>query len=223
MKIKRNKKNDSRPINLVLLAVSLIIFGVLGIVFITQMELQPGWAWEEIRDKYPIEMDAFVTDDLNKNGVNEIIAYADIHGTDRPERYATMQYGGIFCLEGANGNLIWSNEYDGPVKNVFPIMDINGDDKKEYFVSRASVGPNWTVIDNRFEPDIHRNFYTNQLINGSNGKDLPILTGDGLNFTNFFVLDLISFDDLADSQEDLILLEGEEYKVRCWNPLENDP
>lgn len=213
MKVKRNKNDDSRPINLVLLAISLIIFGVLGIVFITQMELQPGWAWEEIRDKYPIEMDAFVTDDLNGNGVNEIIGFADIHGTDNPERYSTLQYGGIFCLEGENGNLIWDKEYDGPVKNVFPIMDIDGDEKKEYFVCKASMGPNWIVDNDRFEPNLFRNFYTNQLIYGNNGSDIPILTGDGLNFTNFFVLDLISFNDLTDSQEDLILLEGEEYKV----------
>ncbi len=213
MKLKKNKEKDSRPINLVLLAVSFIIFSVLGIVFITQMELHAGWAWEELRESYPVDVYAFETEDLNGNGVNEIIGYADIDGTDRPEYYDTLNFGGIFCLEGSNGNVLWAREYDGPVKKVFPIMDVDGDGVKDYFTSRTSVGANWTVINSHYEPHILRNFYTNQLINGSDGTDIPILTGDGLNFTNFYVHDLISFNDLTDSQEDLILLEGEGYKV----------
>jgi hypothetical protein len=64
MKISKNNK-ESRPINLVLLAISFIIFGALGIVFMTQMELQPGWSWEEINDIYPIELAVFETEDLN--------------------------------------------------------------------------------------------------------------------------------------------------------------
>ena len=213
MKLKSNKNKDSRPINLILMAISFIIFSVLGIVFITQMELQPGWAWEELKDQYPIDMNAFEIKDLNGNGVNKIIAYADAYGTDDPEPYDTLQFGGVFCLEGANGNLLWVKEYDGPVKNVFPIMDVNGDEVRDYFVSKASVNPNWTVWNSHYNLDILRNLYTNQLIYGNNGTDIPILTGDGLNFTNFFVLDLISFIDLTDSQEDLILLEAEGYEV----------
>ncbi|MFW9879112.1 MAG: hypothetical protein ACFFG0_39035, partial [Candidatus Thorarchaeota archaeon] len=147
------------------------------------------------------------------NGVNDLIAYADIHGTDRPERYEHLQYGGVFCLEGSNGVLLWAKEYNGPVRNVFPIMDYNGDGVAECFVSKASIGPNWTIRDNRYEPDYKLNLYTNQMIYGNNGTDIPISTGDKLNFTNYFVIDLISLDDLTDSREDLILLEGEEYEV----------
>ncbi|MCK4380136.1 MAG: hypothetical protein KAW51_03295, partial [Candidatus Lokiarchaeota archaeon] len=87
MTSRKNEEGDSRPINLVLLAVSFIIFGVLGIVFITQMDLHPGWAWEDLRDVYPTRIYAFSTEDIDGNGVNEIIAYADIGGTDRPDRY----------------------------------------------------------------------------------------------------------------------------------------
>lgn len=214
MKAKTKKSEMSRPINLILLAVSLIIFSTLGIVFITQMELHSGWAWEEVRDLYPIEMKAFETEDLNGNGVNEIIAYSDIQGSDQPDQYPTVQYGGIFCLEGLNGNLLWAKEYDGPVKNVFSIMDINNDGVKDYFVSKGSVANNWKLVENdHYEPNFLQNWYTNQLIYGNNGTDIPILTGDGLNFTNFFTIDLISFNDLTDQQEDLILLEGEEYTI----------
>ncbi|MFX1418671.1 MAG: hypothetical protein ACFE9N_07110 [Promethearchaeota archaeon] len=213
MKIKHKKKEDSRPINMVLLAISFIIVSVLGIVFITQMELHPGWAWEEIRDIYPIEMSGFETEDLNGNGVNEVIVYSDMHGTDQLDRYESFQYGGIFCLEGANGKLLWSREYDGPVKNLFPIMDVDGDGINDYFVSKAAVNSTWRIVDDRIEPQIIRNQYTNQLIKGSNGTDISIMTGDGLNFTNFRTIDLISFNDLTDSQEDLVLLEAEAYEV----------
>ena len=96
MKLRKNMEGDSRPINLVLLAISFIIFGVLGIVFITQMELQPGWAWEEIRDIYPLGIDIFQTDDVNNNGQNDIIGYADIRGADDPNRYPNIQYGAVF-------------------------------------------------------------------------------------------------------------------------------
>jgi hypothetical protein len=126
MKFLRKKDEDSRPINLVLLAVSFIIFGALGIVFITQMELHPGWAWEEYRDRYPMEIHTLETEDLNGNGINEIIGYADIRGTDDPERYENIQYGAIYCLEGANGKKIWSREFNGDGKKDFLV---SGDDR----------------------------------------------------------------------------------------------
>ena len=110
MKLRKNMEDDSRPLNLVLLAVSFIIFGVLGIVFMTQMELQPGWAWEDIRDVYPVQMETFQTEDVNKNGIDDVIGFADIGGTDKPDRYESIQYGGVYCLEGSNGNLLWKKD-----------------------------------------------------------------------------------------------------------------
>jgi hypothetical protein len=217
MKLKRNRQQDSRPINLVLMAVSMLIFSGLGMIFITQMELHAGWAWEEIRDRYPSEVNVFETEDINGNGVNEIIAYIDLRGTDRPERYTSVKFGGVYCLEGVNGVLLWAREYNGPVKKVFPIMDVDGDGIKDYFINKAAVRSNWSVSNNYYEPDIIRNNYTNQLIDGSDGTDLPILIGDGLNFTNYYVHDLISFNDLTDSQEDLILLEGKGVKATYEN------
>jgi len=218
MKSRRNEERVSRPINIVLLAISFIIFGALGIVFITQMDLQPGWAWEDLRDKYPAKLYTFNIEDLNDNGINETIAYSDIQGTDRPSRYTNLQYGGVYCLEGSNGKVLWKRVYDGPIKKVFPIMDIDGDGTNDYFVCKGSVGPNWTEVEQdggsiRYEPNYILNSNTNQLIDGKNGNNLPILTGDGISFTNSYIHDLISLGDLTDDQEDLILLEGEEYEA----------
>lgn len=209
MKFQRSKENDSRPINLVLMAASFIIFGVLGLVFITQMELHQGWAWEEIREVYPIEINSFETEDVNGNGYNDIISYADIRGTDRPEQYSIIQYGGIFCLEGSSGSLIWEREYNGPVKNVFPIMNVDGLGPNDYFISKASISPNWTTWNEQYEPEVLLNQYTNHIIDGSTGDDLA---GYEFSFTNFYIRDLVSIDDVPDDQyEDLIVIECEEY------------
>ena len=215
MKTKKLRDDDSRPVNRILVAVSFIIFGALGLIFLTQMEMQPGWAWEDLRDIYPMDMKTMVAEDLNGDGIGEVIAYADIHGTDQPERYSGIQYGGIFCLDGKTGALLWAKEYNGPVERVFPVMDVNGDNVNDYFVGKGSIGPEWLVFNSHYEPERFPNLNTNQLISGINGSDISILTGDGINFTNFHVFDLISLNDgfdAFDDQEDLIIFEGKQYE-----------
>ncbi|MFW9942907.1 MAG: hypothetical protein ACFFFT_17865 [Candidatus Thorarchaeota archaeon] len=211
MKLRKNMKGDSRPINLVLLAVSFIVFGVLGIVFMTQMELQPGWAWEEIRDIYPLGMEIFQTDDLNNNGYNDTIGYAYISGTDEPDRYSNIQYGGVFCLDSKNGNLLWKKEYEGPVKKVFPVGDVNNDGTIDFFVSKGSIEAEWQESNGHYTPDFIPNMNTNHLLNGINGTEL---IGYEFDFTNFYVHDLVVIDDVVgDHHEDLIMLEAKEYKI----------
>jgi hypothetical protein len=211
MKLRKNMEGDSRPINLVLLAVSFIVFGVLGIVFITQMELQPGWAWEDIRDIYPLGMEVFQTDDVNDNGQNDIISYAYVRGADDPDRYPNIQYGGVFCLDGDNGGLIWKKEYNGPVKKVFPINDVNNDGIIDYFVSKGSLTGAWQESNGHYDPEPILNMYSNHILNGSSGKEL---VGYEDNFTNCYVHDLVVIDDVfGDQNEDLIMLEGFEYEV----------
>lgn len=217
MKLRKTTEGDSRPLNFVLLAVSFIIFGVLGIVFMTQMELQPGWAWEDIRDVYPLNMEVFQTDDVNKNGHNDTISYAYISSTDRVDRYPNIQYGGVFCLEGTNGNLLWKKEYDGPVKKVFPIMDVDNDGIIDYFVSKGSIEAEWQESNGHFSPETIPNMNTNHILNGFNGTEL---IGYEFDFTSFYVHDLVVIDDVVgDSHEDLIMLEAKEYKV--YNPWED--
>jgi len=71
MNEQKRKKARTHPVNYILLAVSLIVFGSLGLIFITQMEIQPGWVWEEVREENSMEMSVLEADDLNeeKDGI----------------------------------------------------------------------------------------------------------------------------------------------------------
>ncbi|MFW9872948.1 MAG: hypothetical protein ACFFG0_07590, partial [Candidatus Thorarchaeota archaeon] len=215
MKLRKNMEGNSHAINLILLAVSFIVIGVLSIIFITQMELHPGWAWEDLSDIYPMELTCFETEDVNERGTLDIISYSNIRGTDRPEEYPDMQYGGVYCIEGANGKIIWQRDYNGPVKKVFPLSDVDNDGNIDYFVSQASVAPYWQIQNGVASPKILPDLFTNQIINGSNGHDL---IGYKFNYTNFYVHDLIQIGDLSDPHEDLIFLECDAYE----NTYENN-
>ncbi|MHA2050787.1 MAG: hypothetical protein ACW986_14335, partial [Promethearchaeota archaeon] len=95
---------------------------------------------------------------------------------------------------------------------VFGIMDVDGDGIKDYFVDKASVASDWVAPTSNtsihHSPRIFPNLNTNQIISGSNGTDIEIPTGDGINFTNYYVHDLMFLSDTSDSIEDLILLES---------------
>ena len=42
------------PVNIILLAISFLIFGSLGIIFVTQMELIPGYNWDASQINIPL-------------------------------------------------------------------------------------------------------------------------------------------------------------------------
>ncbi|MFX0059357.1 MAG: hypothetical protein ACFE8J_13760, partial [Candidatus Heimdallarchaeota archaeon] len=189
-------------------------FGGLGLIFITQMELQTGWVWDELNNENSMEMYILEGDDINQDGFPDIIAYTDVERLDnnegRPED--KPQYGGIYALDSMNGNKLWERDMNNPVKKVFQIMDLDDNGINEYFANIATVGPDW--IDHPFNPgekipDVYPDMYSNRLINGTNGEDIPILTGDNLNFTNYFIHDLVPLADLTDNLPDLVMIECE--------------
>jgi len=206
-----NKERETRSINTVLIAVSFIIFGTLGIIFVTQMELHPGWVWEDLREVYPVRIQALETDDINGDGINHILVYADISRGEERVANNTPQYGGVFLLSGRNSAVIWKKEFNTPVKRVFQIMDANSDGVRDFLVNRARVSENWTGFENN-EIDILPNMTINHLISGNkddNGAPIPILTGDGISFTNLSIVDLVSFNNILDNKPDFLALEGE--------------
>ncbi|MHA2088556.1 MAG: hypothetical protein ACW972_09780 [Promethearchaeota archaeon] len=203
------KERDTRSINTILIAVSFIIFGTLGIIFVTQMELHPGWVWDEYRDVYPLNVHALETDDMNGDGINDVLVYTEISRNDTRALNNTPQYGSVFLFNGRNGAKIWKKEYNTPVKRVFQIMDANSDGVKDFFVYRARVSENFTGYN---EIEILPNMSINHLLSGKRedeGVTIPILTGDGVSFTNLSIVDLISFDEPSVNRPDLLALEGE--------------
>jgi len=214
MNEQKRKKARTHPINYILLAASLIVFGSLGLVFVTQMELQPGWVWEEVSGENSMEMSVLEADDLNKDGFLDVIAYADVNRQDRDnigDPNDIPNYGNIYALDGLSGSKIWEKICNNPVKRVFEVMDVNEDGYKDYFADIASVGPDWMPPEGNDNPmpEIILNDYSNILIHGNNGTDIPIATGDHRSFTNFFIHDLVHLDGLDDNRPDLIFLECE--------------
>ncbi len=206
MNKQKRKEKKSQPINLVLIGVSLIVFGSLGIIFITQMELQPGLGWYDIDGLYPSIINPLEIEDINGDAVPDILCYVDIlyHEEEDSVDHNTPLYGSIFALDGLNGEVIWFKEYDSPIKRVFSIMDVDNDGHSDFFIDKASVEPEF---DNSGSTIIIPNKFTNQLISGIDGTEIPISTVDGINFTNSAIIDLVSFSDLTDEHEDIFCLE----------------
>jgi len=212
MNEQKKKLPKTHPINYVLLAVSLIIFGSLGLIFITQMELQPGWLWEDVSRTNSMEISVLAGDDFNDDGISDAIAYADVLNQDRDyfgNPSDRPNYGNIYALDGSSGTRIWNNTYNNPVKRVYEIMDVDGDGYRDYFAEIASVGPDWVISEHSDHPvpEIIPDDYFNILISGHKGDEIPIAVGDNRSFTNYFVHDLVSLNNLNDNRPDLVFLE----------------
>ncbi|MHA1327721.1 MAG: hypothetical protein ACTSRH_10425 [Promethearchaeota archaeon] len=132
------------PVNLTLLSISFLIAGVLGIIFITQMEILPGWTYNRFQENYnPMHFNSINAEsDLNGDGINDIILYSDM-GSDNKIPYISPNTGYLIALNPKNGEEIWSKRYDNPIKKVFPIGDINNDGFNDYIINIASVLPYW--------------------------------------------------------------------------------
>ena len=209
MNEQKSKKMRTHPVNYILLAAAFIVFGSLGLVFITQMEIQPGWVWEEYSEENSMELSIIAADDLNKDGINDVITYADVRWQEsenvgNPDDLTN--FGKIIGLNGLSGAKLWEKNTNNPVKRMFELGDVNGDDIKDYFAVIASVTPDWVRPNNQsnFQPEIIPDAYTNIMISGNNGTDIPILTGDLRNFTNLFMHDAVY---LNDSLVDFVFIE----------------
>jgi hypothetical protein len=205
----KRKKDETHPVNFILLAISLIIFGVLGIIFITQMELIPGWIWGTTEEHSPLEYKIQLTDDKNGDGIPDIVSWVDIEYCHDEGCDQSPNFGGVYLIDGKSGLLINKTEYVNPVKKVFQIPDINGNGADDYFIVIAAVKNEWkeTEWDKRVE--VIPNNFSNFMIDGQNLTPINILTGDFLNFTNNYVFDVLSFNDFTDDLPDFIILEAQ--------------
>jgi hypothetical protein len=200
------------PVNVILVAISFIIFGALGLVFITQMELAGGFYWEKLSDRYAIELDVQLTSDLNSDGSPDLICNA-YTSSYRPQDSEISDnrttYGALFSIDPIKGSTLWIDEYDTPVFKVMPIGDVDGDGIEDFFVNMKKVEKKWIPEPNATEPryitQVVHDKFTNKIISGIDGDEFPIPTG---NFTNNLITDVIQINNLEDDVEDLIILEG---------------
>lgn len=190
-------------INLLLLGVSLTILGVLGLIFITQMEVQPGWQIE-FSEGRNAEYEILNGSDISGDGIFDVLCYSHNSYYDARLPNVVPQFGSITMLNGKTGGELWKNLYDGPIKRAFRIFDVNSDGHSDFFACKAKVEPEW---DNDKAEVIHNNF-SNFLLSGDDGLPIEVEHGiDQISFSNYFVMDLVCFDDLEDEREDIICLE----------------
>jgi len=211
MNLHKSEKIKAQPINWLLVGISLLVLGGLSMIFITQMELQPGWFWDDLQGTYSIDLKGFETDDINGDGKGDIITYADVDRRENPDEilYDTPQYGAIVALDGLKGSVLWNKSFQGPVKKVFAIPDLDGDMIQDYFINVAKVNESWYFDSYNgggdWIPYIFIDQFTNKIISGKNGSEL--IYGPSEDFPKTGFIDLLSFDNFEDTDEDLICLE----------------
>ena len=208
------KKEKSYPINYVLLAVSFIIFSSLGIIFITQMELQPGWIWSELNNANAMEIKTLLGDDMNGDAFPEIIAYIDVNKRDIHREDELLnnipQYGAIYALDGITGVKLWEQIVHNPVKKMFKIGDLTGDGINEYMADIATVEPDWIenpTKEGEWIPEILPNEYRNVIVNGSSGNYILNATDEIHNYSNHYIHDMVYLDNIGDTRPDFIFIE----------------
>jgi len=216
----KRKKDETHPINFILLAISLLIFGILGLAFITQMELIPGWIWGTTEENSPIHYRIQKIDDLTGDGAPDIVARADMLYCHEQGCETSPHFGGVYLIDGLSGALINKTEFDNPVRNLFQITDVNGNGVNDYLINIAKVKDEW--IQSEGDSDSKRsetipNNYSNFIIDGRNLDIINIETGDFVNFTNNYVDNVISFDDLTDDVPDFVFLEA----YYAYSPIDN--
>lgn len=216
----KRKKDETHPVNFILLAVSLLIFGILGLVFITQMDLIPGWMWGSNEENSPIQYSIQLIDDVNGNGALDIVTRADMLYCHEEGCDQSPHFGGVYLIDGKSGTLINKTEYNNPVRNLFKITDVNGNGVEDYLVCIAKVEDEWVHqggdSDSKGSITIPNNF-SNFIIDGKNLNIINIETGDFVNITNNDIDSVISFDDLMDNVPDFVFLEG----YYLYPPIDN--
>ena len=207
MEKKISKKSKPGAINSVLIGISLLIFGIFGLVFVTQMEVQPGWTFSDLSGVYPVQFKVLGANDTDGDGYEDVFSYSDSKNADVRNTYNTPEFGCVYMLNSIDGSIIWNNDYTAPIKYAERIRDVNGDGIDDYFISKSTVLAEWGG-DRGDEPQYVPNGYSNFLLSGNNGSIITLPYGIDNSFSNKSVMQIISLDDYDDENVDIICLEG---------------
>lgn len=228
MEKRETKDRELKSVNLVLLSISMVIFGALGLIFITQMEIQRGWVWDDIRDEYPVDTYAIVFDDINDDKIDEIVVYNDVvwEGRDEIENN-TPEYGSVYMLDGKTGKSLWNEDFDGPIKEVQIIKDQDGDGIRDLFVCKATNEEEWDEPEEGQEQgsievigDQFSNFFLSGAGENGEGKMLSIPESGTDSFSNFYTKTLLDIPDDLEREEDMICLQYDYDESNIDEPYE---
>jgi hypothetical protein len=215
-------KRRSKSYNMIFIGISLLIFGILGMVVVTQMDLQPGWQYSDFEGNYPLSPQVKQGPSLTYHGssapLDLVLCYTDLYSWQAwNNEYPLPNIGSLMLFNSKTGEQFGvPRPFDGPIKAAFPIDDMNGDGITDFFISKATVAPNWNFegvnididtlqINPRLEPIIDKDAYENKIVNGLTLTDI-----NGVNYSNQTVIDVVSLSNFTDMEEDLIILGGKE-------------
>ena len=207
MNERKHKEPKRGTVSLVLLSISMIIFGSLGLLFLTQMEITSGWGFIKYDQEYNVDLNAEKYVDVNDDGVSEVLFYGfQEYESQRDIKYDTPEIGIIGILNGKTGEVIWDEQYDKPIINAFVIGDVDKDDYDDIFICQASVEEEWQDADDEYGYiEFKENEFDNHILSGKNGEEIDL--EDSSPFSEAMVYDLIDLGDYKDDIEDLITLE----------------
>jgi len=198
--LKNDQKQNKISLNLILVLISLLFVSVFGIIFLTQIEIQPGWKNLDMQNVHGGHYEFILQDDLTGDSINETFCYFMTENRDHAT-YNDPQFGYIISSNGLTGAKVWDREFSGPIIEAFQVFDVDGDGIRDILVNFATVDDEWSTGNNNVNITI--GLYGNLLISGINGTTIPILTGDGYNITSEYIFDLVTLE----SNTDFIVLQ----------------
>ena len=196
------ERKRSISYSVIFIAISFLIMSVLGIIFIVQMDLQPGWEFGELQGERPVELR--IVQDSNSD---RVLCYTD-HQPYRVYEHSNSdpQWGGIFLLNSKTGNIIERRAFDGPIKFASQVMDIDEDGVQDYIISKATVGDEWlkeSEDSDAYYADIAENQFKNKIVSGSDLTDIS----NQESFSSNWIIDTVSGENLIDGTPGIICLE----------------
>ncbi len=213
--MKSVKSNDqNKPsINKLLIVISLLVVGILGVLVVTQIEMVSGWANNEFNNKRPVNL--YI---VGANNNTELIVFSDFSNDDHlnDSNYYTNSspnFGVIYSCNRITGVKIWNRELNGPIKRVFPIADVDNDNHQDFIVSYASMN---NTFDSQYHYNEYEHLFGASLLNGSDGTFMTLTDspmGDNENFTNEFMTDLVFFTNISNNIEDFIAVTSYENQT----------
>jgi len=207
MEKKTKEKTQPKALNSVLLGISLLIFGVFGLLFITQMEVQPGWSSSDLGEIYPVDFNVIAAPDVDGDGYGDLFFYARADNPDERVQYNTPQFGAIYMMNSINGAKIWNKNYPTPVVYASRLADVDGNQVDDFLVSRATVLSSWSG-DGSNSLQYVPNSFINEILTATDGVVIPLVGGIDNSFTNNTIVDLININEYNDEYEDIICLQG---------------